>query len=154
MGRCSTMTRWIYWCRGDFGWNPNVSTTHNYLEHEKQYLNIGNYTEEGFAEMLKALPVRLETMKRAIARHVKIVFGTDAVAGAHGRNAEEFIYRVRDGGQKPMDALVSANLWAAESLGLSRRVLVCWRWGWRPIFLRLREIHCKILMQFGRCGLL
>jgi len=26
---------------------------------------------------------------------VKIVFGTDAVAGAHGRNAEEFVYRVK-----------------------------------------------------------
>jgi imidazolonepropionase-like amidohydrolase len=98
--------------------DPNVSTTHNYLEHKKEYLGIGNYTEEGFAEMEKALPVRLETLHRALAKHVKIVFGTDATAGAHGRNAEEFIYRVKDGGQAPMDALVSANARAAEALRL------------------------------------
>jgi imidazolonepropionase-like amidohydrolase len=98
--------------------DPNVSTTHNYLEHKKEYLGIGNYTAEGFAEMEKALPIRLETLHRALAKHVKIVFGTDATAGAHGRNAEEFIYRVKDGGQSPMDALVSANSGAAEALRL------------------------------------
>ncbi|MCU1261450.1 MAG: amidohydrolase [Bryobacterales bacterium] len=102
--------------------DPNVSTTHNYLEHKKEYLGIGNYTEEGFAEMEKALPIRLETLHRALARHVKIVFGTDATAGAHGRNAEEFIYRVHDGGQSPMEALVSANARAAEALRLSDSV--------------------------------
>ncbi len=99
--------------------DPNVSTTHNYLEHKKEYLGIGNYTEEGFAEMEQALPIRLATLRRALARHVKIVFGTDAVAGAHGRNAEEFIYRVKDGGQAPMAALVSANSVAAEALRLT-----------------------------------
>ena len=50
------------------------------------------------------------------------MFGTDAVAGAHGRNAEEFVYRVRDGGQKPMDVIVSATSLAAESLGLGDRI--------------------------------
>jgi imidazolonepropionase-like amidohydrolase len=53
---------------------------------------------------------------------VKIVFGTDAVAGLHGSNREEFIYRVRDGRQQPMDAMVSATSRAAESLGLSARI--------------------------------
>jgi len=53
---------------------------------------------------------------------VKVVFGTDAVAGAHGRNAEEFVYRVRDAGDKPMDAIVSATSIAAESLGMGARV--------------------------------
>jgi len=53
---------------------------------------------------------------------VKIVLGTDAVAGAHGRNAEEFIYRVRDGGQPPMDAIVSGTSLAAEALRLSDKV--------------------------------
>jgi hypothetical protein len=102
--------------------DPNVSTTHNYLEHKKEYLGIGNYTEEGFAEMVQALPVRLETLHRALAKHVKIVFGTDATAGAHGRNAEEFIYRVKDGGQAPMAALVSANYTAAESMRIADTV--------------------------------
>jgi imidazolonepropionase-like amidohydrolase len=102
--------------------DPNISTTHNYLDHRKEYLGIGNYTEEGFAEMTKALPTRLETVHRALASKVKIVFGTDAVAGAHGRNAEEFIYRVKDGGQQPMDAMVSAHSRAAESLRLQDSV--------------------------------
>ena len=42
--------------------------------------------------------------------------------GAHGRNAEEFIYRVQAGGQTPMEALVSANALAAESVGLANRI--------------------------------
>ena len=50
------------------------------------------------------------------------MFGTDAVAGAHGRNAEELVCRVRRGGQSPMDALVSATSRAAESLGLEREI--------------------------------
>jgi imidazolonepropionase-like amidohydrolase len=99
--------------------DPNISTTHNYLEHRKEYLGIGNYNEEGFAYMEKYLPVRLDTLHRALAQGVKIVFGTDAVAGAHGRNAEEFIYRVKDGGQAPMDAIISATSRAAEALRLN-----------------------------------
>jgi imidazolonepropionase-like amidohydrolase len=102
--------------------DPNISTTYNYLEHRKQYLGIGNYTEEGFAYMEKTLPVRVDTLHRALARKIKIVFGTDAVAGAHGRNAEEFIYRVRDGGQKPMDALISATSLAAQALRIDKEV--------------------------------
>lgn len=102
--------------------DPNISTTHNYLEHRKEYLGIGNYTEEGFASMEKSLPIRLETLHRALAKHVKIVFGTGAVAGAQGRNAEEFIYRVRDGGQSPMAAIVSATSLAAEALRLQDMV--------------------------------
>jgi imidazolonepropionase-like amidohydrolase len=102
--------------------DPNISTTYNYLEHRKEYLGIGNYTEEGFAYMEKTLPIRVDTLHRALARKIKIVFGTDAVAGAHGRNAEEFIYRVRDGGQKPMDALISATSLAAQALRIDKEV--------------------------------
>jgi imidazolonepropionase-like amidohydrolase len=53
---------------------------------------------------------------------VKIVLGTDAVAGAHGRNAEEFIYRVKDGGQPAMDAIISGTSLAAEALRLQDKV--------------------------------
>jgi imidazolonepropionase-like amidohydrolase len=53
---------------------------------------------------------------------LKIVFGTDAVAGAHGRNAEEFIDRVRDGGQDPMQAMMSANSIGAEAMGLANQI--------------------------------
>ena len=97
---------------------PQFLVTHNYLEHKSQYLGIGNYTEEGFASMEKLLPVRLAMFSRAVQeKRLRLVFGTDAVAGAHGRNAEEFIYRVRDGRQPFMEALVSATSRAAEALG-------------------------------------
>ena len=95
---------------------------HNYLDNKPKFLGIGNYTEEGFAYMEKAIPMMADVMKRAMAHHVKIVLGTDAVAGAHGRNAEEFIYRVRDGGQPAMDAIVSGTSLAAEALGLQDKI--------------------------------
>jgi len=53
---------------------------------------------------------------------LKIVFGTDAVAGAHGRNAEEFIDRVRDAGQDPMQAMISANSIGAEAMHLADQI--------------------------------
>jgi imidazolonepropionase-like amidohydrolase len=53
---------------------------------------------------------------------LKIVFGTDAAAGAHGQNAEEFIDRVRDGGVDPMAAIVSANALGAEAIGLATQL--------------------------------
>ena len=71
----------------------------------------------------KMLPVHCELMRRAATiTGLKIVFGSDAVAGAHGRNAEEFVIRVRDCGVVPMTTLVSANALAAEALGMSDRI--------------------------------
>src|SRR6266851_1645985 len=55
-------------------------------------------------------------------KDLRIIYGTDAVAGAHGRNVEEFIVRVRDGGQDPMAAIVSATSLSAESLGLRDKI--------------------------------
>jgi imidazolonepropionase-like amidohydrolase len=92
------------------------------LSHQDAFLGTGNYTKEGFEFTQKALPIRTETVKRAVALKVKIVLGTDAVAGAHGHNAEEFIYRVNDAGILPMDAIVSATSRAAESMGLEAKV--------------------------------
>jgi imidazolonepropionase-like amidohydrolase len=51
-----------------------------------------------------------------------VVFSTDATAGAHGRNAEEFLGRVQHCGQMPMAALVSAGSLAAEALGMADRI--------------------------------
>jgi imidazolonepropionase-like amidohydrolase len=50
--------------------------------------------------------------------NAKVVCSTDATAGAHGHNADEFIGRVQHCGQTPMAALVSANSLAAEALGV------------------------------------
>ena len=101
--------------------DPHVgSLWANYFEHRDRFMGRGNYTEEGFALMEEARTTGYETFRRTLDHGgVKVVFGTDAVAGAHGRNADELIYRVRDGGQDPMDAIVSATSRAAESLGLA-----------------------------------
>ena len=64
----------------------------------------------------------IEEKNVAMHEPTKIVFGTDAVAGAHGRNAEELIYRVQKGGQDPAAAIVSITSLAAESLGLSAQI--------------------------------
>jgi imidazolonepropionase-like amidohydrolase len=102
--------------------DPNFLVLHNYLDNKQKFLGIGNYTEEGFAAMEKGLPLVADVLRRARKAHVKVVLGTDAVAGSHGRNAEEFVYRVKEGGDAPMDALVSGMSVAAESLGMGRSV--------------------------------
>ena len=95
----------------------------NYLLNKDRYLGTPGYTAEGFAAMEKILPMNHDLVQRASKiPGLKIVFGTDAVAGAHGRNAEEFIDRVRDGKVDPMTAMVSANSLAAEAMGLSNEI--------------------------------
>ena len=69
------------------------------------------------------IPSERDLIRRASkVPHLKIVFGSDAVAGMHGKNAEEFIHRVRDGGVDPMTALVSANWMGAQALRLSDQI--------------------------------
>src|SRR5213078_2546561 len=76
-----------------------------------------------FGAMERALSLDHDIVRRAIKiPGLKVVFGTDAVAGAHGRNAEEFIDRVRDAGVDPMSAMVSANSLAAEALGMADQI--------------------------------
>jgi imidazolonepropionase-like amidohydrolase len=95
----------------------------NYLLNKEKYLGTPGYTAEGFAAMEKILPMNHELIQHAVKTPgLKIVFGTDAVAGAHGRNAEEFIDRVRDGGVDPMAAMVSANSLGAEALGMADQI--------------------------------
>jgi imidazolonepropionase-like amidohydrolase len=59
--------------------------------------------------------------QHALAKGVKIGFGTDAAVYAHGRNAEEFHLMV-DLGMKPIDALRSAALSDAELLALQDKL--------------------------------
>jgi imidazolonepropionase-like amidohydrolase len=103
--------------RGTF-FDPNLLVLHNYLENKDAY----TFSEEALETLRKGLAPTEDVIRRARARHIKISFGTDAVAGAHGRNAEEFIYRVKDAGEKPMDAIVSATSISAESLGMSKEI--------------------------------
>jgi imidazolonepropionase-like amidohydrolase len=104
--------------------SPQVGlVVQNYLENKDRYLGVGNYTEEGMATMARDLAEDFTVCTIAVhTPNAKVVFSTDATAGAHGRNAEEFIGRVQHCGQSPMAALVSANAVAAEALGLGDRL--------------------------------
>jgi imidazolonepropionase-like amidohydrolase len=95
----------------------------NYFDNEDRFLGVGNYTAEGFQQMRDAVPTALAAFREALTvPDLNVVFGTDAVAGAHGRNWEELAYRVREGGQDPMEAIVSATSLAARSMGLEDQV--------------------------------
>src|SRR6266436_10060789 len=95
----------------------------NYLRNKEKFVGTPGYTEEGFAAMEKILPMNHDLVQRAVkVPGLKIVFGTDALAGSHGRNAEEFIDRVRDGGQDPMHAMMSANSIGAEAMGMADQI--------------------------------
>jgi imidazolonepropionase-like amidohydrolase len=95
---------------------------HNYLENKEHYYGIGNYNEEGFGFLEKGLVPGADSLRRAIAKHVKLTFGTDGMAGTHGRNFEEFIYRVRDSGMTPMAAMISAQSVGADALGMQDQI--------------------------------
>jgi len=96
--------------------DPNLLVLHNYLDNRASY----TFNEQSLATLEKGIAPTIDALRRARAHQVKVVFGTDAVAGAHGRNAEEFVYRVNDAHDRPMDALISATSLSAESLGLGK----------------------------------
>jgi imidazolonepropionase-like amidohydrolase len=102
--------------------DPNIGLVlQNYLENREKYMGSGNFNDEGFASMEKALPNLRTVFKKALDAGLRMPMGTDAVAGAHGQNAREILARVA-AGQKPMDAIVGATSLAAESLGLDKTI--------------------------------
>jgi imidazolonepropionase-like amidohydrolase len=52
---------------------------------------------------------------------LKMAMGTDAVAGAHGRNVNEVLERIKEG-QSPMEAIIDMTAASAESMGLEKLV--------------------------------
>lgn len=106
--------------RGVF-FEPEIAlVSFNYLENKHRFLGTGNYTELAFKITEASILMKLEMFKRALRQPgLKIAFGTDTTAGAHGRSAEEIIYRVQTAGQPAMDAIMQATSVAAESLGLA-----------------------------------
>ncbi len=103
--------------RGTF-FDPNLLVLHNYLDNRQSY----TFPAASLATIEKGIAPTEDVLRRARAHKVKVVFGTDAVAGSHGRNAEEFIYRVHDAHDKPMDAVISATSVSADSLGLGKEI--------------------------------
>src|SRR4029453_3635745 len=71
----------------------------------------------------KGIPMKREMFKRAVATSgLKLLMGTDAGAGAHGRNAEEIVYRVQVAGQRAVGARVGGTTLNAAALGLADRL--------------------------------
>jgi imidazolonepropionase-like amidohydrolase len=103
--------------RGTF-FDPNLLVLHNYIENKASY----TFTDAQLKTIADGIAPTIDVLKRARAKGVKIAFGTDAVAGAHGRNAEEMVYRVQEGGEKPMDAVLSATSVSAADLGMADKI--------------------------------
>jgi imidazolonepropionase-like amidohydrolase len=94
----------------------------NYLDHRQWFQGLGNFTDEGFAAMEKAIPLAIAVIRSALATpNLKLAFGTDQVAGAAGRNTEDLVCRVRQAGQRPMDAIVAATYGSAQALGIEKQ---------------------------------
>ena len=95
----------------------------NYAEHAARYVGIGGYTADGFVNLQEAKSGAVSVFRQSLeVPGLKIVYSTDAVAGGHGRNAQELVAYAEIGRQRPMDTVVSATSLAAESLGLSESI--------------------------------
>lgn len=95
----------------------------NYLEHRAGFEGLPDFKPDDFAMMTRLLPVLPGTVRAARATPgLRVLYGTDATAGAHGRNAEDLVCRVREGGEAPMDALVTATSVNAGALGLGAEI--------------------------------
>lgn len=108
--------------KGTF-FDPQVGLViQNYLAHIPQFNGAGNLNAQGFEYMRQALAVNDKLFQDAIhTPGLKVVMGTDAVAGGHGREVEEILARIKLG-QSPMDALISATSLNAESLRMNREI--------------------------------
>src|SRR5207245_11670986 len=71
--------------------DPNIDLVfRNYFENKAHFLGIGNYTEEGFAQMEKAVPKALKVFQMGLkTKGLKIVFGTDADDASQGRTLHD-----------------------------------------------------------------
>jgi len=95
----------------------------NYLDHKEWFRGIGNYNDEGFAATERALGLRRALVQRYLATPgLKVVYGTDAVAGAHGQNGRDLACRVRLNGETAVSAITAATSLSAESLGLGGEI--------------------------------
>ena len=97
----------------------------NYLNNRARYAGTPFFpkTSLEFEPMKELLPITHELIQRARkVPGLKIVFGTDALAGMHGQNVEDLVNRVLEGGIATMDALVSANSLGAEAMKMANEI--------------------------------
>lgn len=96
---------------------------HNYRDNWEHFKGGAGFNDAAYGSLAKLMPLDTQVFRDAMATPgLQVVFGTDAVAGAHGHNAEEFILRVKEGGQSPMAAMVSAQSLAAQAMEMQGEI--------------------------------
>ena len=98
---------------------PNLYICEYYLNHWTKFsfdAEARDWTEKGLA-------LQKKVFRRSVEMRIKILFGSDAVAGwmSSGATAIEFQRRVA-AGQQPKDALISATGLAAEALQMGDKI--------------------------------
>jgi imidazolonepropionase-like amidohydrolase len=93
----------------------------NYMRFKQQFTGSGDYNPAGFTRMEAQPAINGRLFNEARKAGVKLVMGTDAVAGAFGHQADEIIARVKLG-QPVMDAIDDATSVNAESLRLGKEI--------------------------------
>ena len=96
---------------------PTLYLPTHYLEHRKQFV-FGESTWTFFESLRSRNQWNLRAARQS---GVRIVSGSDAVAGMHGHNAREVMW-LKATGLKPAAAIRAATIDAAELLGLSGQV--------------------------------
>lgn len=87
----------------------------------REKLGKGMYPPAVEAKMRAAIEAINQTVKRALAKGVRIGLGTDAAVYPHGRNVEEF-HMLADLGMGPLEALRAGTSLDAELLGIQNRI--------------------------------
>ena len=83
---------------------------------------IDGYFPEAIQKKAAAVgPLIQDSFGRANKAGVNIAFGTDVGVGAHGTNAEEFIY-MHEAGMSNEDCLISATINAATLIGVENQI--------------------------------
>ena len=93
----------------------------NYMRFRERFSGSGDYDPAGFARMQAAIKTEGILFNEARRAGVKVLNGTDAVAGAFGHQADEIVARVKLG-QSVMDAIDGATSLNAESLRLGKQI--------------------------------
>jgi imidazolonepropionase-like amidohydrolase len=102
--------------------DPQVGlVVQNYVRFKEKFFGNGDYGAAGFARMQASIKTDERLFNEARHAGVKLVMGTDAVAGGFGHQADEIIGRINIG-QPAMDAIDDATSVNAESLRLGKEI--------------------------------
>ncbi len=94
----------------------------NYLEHRSRFEGAG-FDSSDFVLMQQRLALMPGVIRTAAAiPELHLLFGSDAIAGAHGRNAEDLVCWVKEAGQAPLTVLRMATSGNAALLGLGQQI--------------------------------